>query len=149
MKRTSYLPFVMLLPLMLSIACNLSSGTSDLDATSTALVIIQTQTALAVPAATATPLPPTATTQPSETPLPSVSPTATSVPSSTLTPTNSIPCNAAEFVQDLNYPDGSDMEPGQKFTKRWQLRNVGSCKWNSSYKSSILPARSVDLRPLQ
>ncbi len=51
-------------------------------------------------------------------------PTATEVPT---------PCNLAEFVMDVNYPDGTAVEVGTKFTKTWRLMNVGSCTWASDY----------------
>jgi hypothetical protein len=39
----------------------------------------------------------------------------------------------ADFVSDVSYPDGTDVEPGDSFTKTWRLRNNGSCTWTSSY----------------
>ncbi len=51
-------------------------------------------------------------------------------PTQTTTPT---PCDRVEFVRDVNYPDDSSLDPGQSFTKTWELKNTGSCTWNSSY----------------
>ena len=42
--------------------------------------------------------------------------------------------NAAQFVADVTIPDNTILRPGQAFTKTWQLRNTGSCVWNTSYK---------------
>ncbi|MGE5224704.1 MAG: NBR1-Ig-like domain-containing protein [Omnitrophica WOR_2 bacterium] len=83
-----------------------------------------------LPAPTATQAP--TNTQVPPTPLPPtpVPPTATPLPP---TPTP-IPCNLAEFIKDVNYPDGSDVEPGQSFDKTWRIKNVGSCTWDSQYK---------------
>jgi len=52
----------------------------------------------------------------------------------TLSPTiTSVPCNRAEFVSDVNYPDKSNVLPGTSFTKTWRLQNTGSCAWTSGY----------------
>ncbi len=88
-------------------------------ATATSTVLPPTATATAVPP-TSTPVPPT------NTPVP---PTATPVPP---TPTP-VPCNQMEFVKDVNFPDGTELTPGESFDKTWRLRNTGSCTWNSDY----------------
>jgi hypothetical protein len=38
-------------------------------------------------------------------------------------------CDKAQFVSDVTVPDGTTTSPGQKFTKTWRLRNVGTCAW--------------------
>src|SRR5262249_19536866 len=56
-------------------------------------------------------------------------PTATKTPGG-VTPT--IPpsaCDKAQFVADVNVPDGTVMQPGAQFTKTWRLKNVGTCAW--------------------
>lgn len=42
-------------------------------------------------------------------------------------------CDAASFISDVTYPDGSTVAPGSQFTKIWRIRNTGTCTWNSSY----------------
>lgn len=42
-------------------------------------------------------------------------------------------CDAAAFVSDVSYPDGSTVALGSNFTKIWRIRNAGSCTWNTSY----------------
>lgn len=63
-------------------------------------------------------------------------PTAT--PSKTPTPiTPTIPpssCDRVQFVADVNFPDGTVVQPGAQFTKTWRLKNVGSCAWTTSYQ---------------
>jgi hypothetical protein len=76
------------------------------------------------PAAATTAAPATATDTPE-------APTATNTPIPTET---EIPCNRATFVQDVTIPDGTDLEPGDSFTKTWRLRNAGSCTWNTDYE---------------
>lgn len=64
-------------------------------------------------------------------------PTATFAPSPTSVPAQNgeqIPCYFAEFVADISIPDGKIMLPGTLFTKTWQIRNVGSCPWDTSHK---------------
>jgi hypothetical protein len=72
--------------------------------------------------------------------------TATITPTSTATATAAISttagsggtnlsqCDVAEFVADVTIPDGANVAPGQTFTKTWQIRNDGTCTWNSNYK---------------
>ncbi len=39
----------------------------------------------------------------------------------------------ARFLGDVNYPDGSQIQPGTAFQKTWQMQNTGSCIWISTY----------------
>ena len=56
-------------------------------------------------------------------------PTYTSVP-----PLQNITlCDAAAFVTDVTYPDGSIVGRGNSFTKIWRIKNVGTCTWTTSY----------------
>ena len=59
-------------------------------------------------------------------PLPTATPTA---PSSEITD----PCYQALLVGET-VPDGTTYNAGQSFTKRWVLRNTGSCTWKSNYR---------------
>lgn len=79
-------------------------------------------------------------TQFSPTPTLSLSnPTASSTPFPTFTtvpPLSPVPvsrCDAAAFVSDVTYPDGSNVTLGSTFTKIWRLKNVGTCTWTTSY----------------
>jgi len=42
-------------------------------------------------------------------------------------------CDAAAFVNDVTYPDGSPVSLAGSFTKIWRLQNVGTCTWSTSY----------------
>ena len=42
-------------------------------------------------------------------------------------------CDAASFVADVTYPDGSTVAVGSAFTKIWRVKNTGTCTWNTSY----------------
>ncbi len=76
------------------------------------------------PEPTATPEPPTPT------PLPQATPTATPVP----------PCiDGMAWVADLNLDDKNMtappvMQPGQRFTKGWRIRNSGTCDWTTAFR---------------
>jgi hypothetical protein len=41
--------------------------------------------------------------------------------------------DGAQFVADVTIPDGTKVQPNQRFTKTWRLRNTGSCTWGSGY----------------
>jgi len=92
-----------------------------------------------------------------ETPTPTIAPSATSTPSTTATPTqnsiftltptqsstttgeeNSSTCDRARFVDDITIPDGTEMEPGESFTKTWRLENTGTCPWTTNYSVQFL-----------
>jgi len=42
-------------------------------------------------------------------------------------------CDHVQFVSDVTVPDGSSFTPGAAFTKTWQLKNIGTCTWTTSY----------------
>jgi hypothetical protein len=84
------------------------------------VIVRQGATTPTTPPPTITGTPPTPT--PTRTPGPV---TVTVAPSS---------CDRVQFVRDVTIPDGTVMMPGQQFTKTWELRNAGTCTWNSSYQ---------------
>ena len=45
----------------------------------------------------------------------------------------SVKCDAAAFITDITYPDGSNVGLGTSFTKVWRIKNVGTCTWTASY----------------
>jgi hypothetical protein len=61
---------------------------------------------------------------------------ATSVPP---LPTQQRNCkNQLKYVKDLTIPDGSKVVTGKKITKRWLIRNEGSCNWDQSYSFQLI-----------
>lgn len=64
---------------------------------------------------------PTEAARPSDTPVPSP------IPTDTPTPVPDKP--QAQFVKDVTIPDGTEMRPGQRFTKTWRYRNSGNVPW--------------------
>jgi len=81
-------------------------------------------TPTAMPTSTDTPTP-TATLTP--TPTATLTPTPTLTGTPTQTPTPELP--KAAFVADVTIPDGTVMEPGQKFVKTWKVKNIGGVDW--------------------
>lgn len=112
--------------LVLILACNIPSGTSQQGEAGAAL----TAAAQTVQAQL---------TQPTQA-QPSVTPTFTTspgLPTNTVAPPTSIPsatqaCDKADFV-DENYPDDTVVAPGETFTKTWTFKNIGTCSWTPAY----------------
>jgi len=68
---------------------------------------------------------------PTQTPVPA---TATSVPATnTPVPTAVSYCDWATFIKDVTIPDGTQLSPGETFTKTWRLQNRGMCTWTPDY----------------
>ena len=88
------------------------------------------------------------------------------VPAATITVTPvaaSATCDWAQFIADITVPDGTTYAPGTAFKKTWQLKNVGTCTWSTSYSlvfssgdrmggptsvnlpSSVAPGQTVNL----
>jgi len=134
MRRHVHRAVVVLLVVgLLQLACNVgASGGAEQTAVAGTLTAIASQAL--PPAVSDTPL------GASETP-PPPSETVTATASLTLTPTGTStvtltpqPCDAAAFVKDVTYPDGSEVFLNANFTKTWRLKNVGTCTWTSGYK---------------
>jgi hypothetical protein len=62
-------------------------------------------------------------------------PAATPAPTPTAgpSPTPAGCVNGMAFVKDLNYPDGTQVQPGESFSKGWQIQNTGNCVWDEDY----------------
>jgi len=52
-------------------------------------------------------------------------------------------CDAAAFIKDVTIPDGTFVQPGEKFTKTWRLQNIGTCSWTSSYSLVFINGDSL------
>ena len=119
-QSTANSPDLIITAAVQTVEAELTQSSLDLQTTQPAVVV----TASPQPAqSTASSFPPTATA--------TVTPQATSTVSSLTAVTT--PCNRAEFVKDLSYPDGSEVSVGTSFTKSWRLKNTGTCTWDSSY----------------
>lgn len=73
----------------------------------------------------------------------SQAPTASAIsppPSDTPTPkaTGSLVSgDNSAFVTDVTYPDGTKVSEGQKFIKKWEIKNIGSDLWAARYLAPI------------
>ena len=148
MKRPTLL-FIFFVLLSTALACNMPQGSAEPTA-DVAVVVAQTQTAIAVQQfLTATvapqqdiPVVPTATppTDPGTSPVPSNTPTATALPPTVTNPPN---CNdKAEFISET-IPDETAFNPGTPFTKSWTLRNAGSCTWTTGYSLVLVQGEAM------
>jgi hypothetical protein len=130
MLEKNKLFIVLLVVIALLTACNLPSAqpTKDPNAifTEAALTVQADLTQKALFVATATPKAPAVITS---TPLPPAVQTNTPV----IVPTATLVCDQAQFITDVTIPDGSQVLPGQTFTKTWRLKNTGVCAWSNSY----------------
>lgn len=139
-KRLSIILSIIIVSLVLT-ACNLpgNPATPDTFATLNGLYTASAQTLEAAGALgfTATPgLPlPTATVagffQATNTPI-SQSP----VPQSR--------CDAAQFLGDVTFPDGSLVSRNNTFVKIWRIKNVGTCSWTTSYALVFVSGDSMN-----
>ncbi len=132
--RRQLIPVLTALGIALGLAgCHIPSAEPPIDrnATAAAQTIAAQLTALALTAAA--PPPTTPAPPPTEVVVtPTTPPTLPPTPTFTNTPTT-VPCDRAQFVSDVTYPDGTDVPVGTAFTKTWRLRNAGTCTWTSSY----------------
>jgi hypothetical protein len=123
------------LALLLLTGCNLPSRVNP-PASELALTMaaetIEAQMTLNAQALPTSGAAPTATTDPLLTENPQFTIAPTNTPGPSLTPTEE-PCDAAGFDKDVTVPDGTEMTPGEEFTKTWRVINEGTCTWNSGY----------------
>lgn len=124
--------------------CGLGVGLAacNLPATSTPTVggidYIRTAAARTLDAISTTMVVPPGTPNPTQsgqtTPIPTQTKAATPKPGATATISGTIiPCDQVSFLRDITIPDGTLLSPGTAFTKTWELKNTGSCAWNSLY----------------
>jgi len=123
-----------IVPLAISLACNMPF-ISNTGAESTLTSLQQTLTGqIPTTQDTITPTLANTLTVPAITLTNTVVPTITSIPPTSTNTTIPTPCNQAQFVSDVNYPDGTEVIINTTFTKTWRLTNTGSCTWTSGYK---------------
>ncbi len=159
-KRTVLISLVFILSTLLS-GCNFpgrnnEEPTDQMDEMNTmaAQTVAAQQTSIAQTSQAGgnTEITPTETQQPTDTqnipteeqPTDTPEPTPTSTATSMATPTNTepTPCDQAGFVSET-IPDGTNMSPGQDFTKTWTLKNTGSCTWNANYDVVFVSGASM------
>src|SRR4030042_1490097 len=50
----------------------------------------------------------------------------------------------AEFVDDINVPDDTIFKPNEGFKKTWELKNIGTCTWDTKYELIYYPDPNGD-----
>jgi hypothetical protein len=130
MRKTQLFTWIMLL--LITSACIVPvsfESEADKESTSVAKTVVamldQTRAA-----ATSTPYP-TSTLQPTYTPFPTTIPQQP-YGGKPMQPTPE-PCNKAKLVNET-IPDNTKIDAGDSFTKRWTMKNIGTCTWNRNYK---------------
>jgi len=69
---------------------------------------------------------------------------------STPLPTRQTNCeNQLQFLDDLTVPDGTEVEPGQSFSKRWLVKNTGSCNWDRAYSLQLISGLALGAEKIQ
>ncbi len=183
--KPKYIPVTILAALILAILACGQGGITTPDAAATlnpqytaAAQTLEAMLTQSAPLASATPGPedtpfPTSTPFPTNTPVtvfPTFTPLPTNTPiviptvqANTPTPTAVTRCDWAKFEKDVSYPDGTVVGAGQKFTKTWRIKNIGTCTWTTGYSlifadgnamggpasvklaGSVAPGQTVDL----
>ncbi len=89
------------------------------------------------PSPTPTTAAPTQDVQPPAGPTPEATPTPEAGPTPTAEATQPLPggqnencIDKAAFFADVTIPDGTSFKQGVSFTKTWQIRNEGTCRWD-------------------
>jgi len=77
--------------------------------------------------------------------LPQVLPTPTPAPTSTPAPPPAC-LDGLALVQHLTQE--GDMSPGQAFTKGWQVKNTGTCTWDTSYRLVFVSGNKMGGEPV-
>jgi hypothetical protein len=131
LSRKSTIILSVVVILIAQLACNVpgNSATPDTFATLNGLYTASAQTLeadLTPNSLTATPgLPlPTATIGTS------LTATNTAISGGSVSPSK---CDAAQFLADVTYPDGSFVPRNNTFVKIWRIKNIGTCTWTTSY----------------
>lgn len=132
MTRKLFSPLLAFIVLWIaSLACNLPAN-SETPSSFATMDGLYTASALTVEAISSQ----TGMTTTPGLPLPTVtiagSATATNPPS-TGSPAAGSKCDAAQFLADVTYPDGSILPRNTTFVKIWRIRNIGTCTWTTSY----------------
>jgi hypothetical protein len=79
---------------------------------------------------------------------PTLSHAATEIPLATPTeiqPTPTEYCeNDLSFLEDLTYPDNTEVAPGAVVEKVWLVRNSGTCNWDSNYRVRFVEGTNME-----
>lgn len=76
-------------------------------------------------------------------PFPTIAPPEATLPVPTIEPASPTPqeqncADSMKYVEDINYPDGTIVSPGQAIEKQWLVENNGSCDWDGRYRLKLI-----------
>ncbi len=125
-KKSKFIFFVVFL-ILVQLACNAPSGAATPDTFAT-LNSLYTAAANTQQVTTSTPGLPLQTATNAGVGVPTATNTLVSQP-----PVPVSRCDAAAFLADVTYPDGSLVSRNSTFVKIWRIKNVGTCSWTPSY----------------
>jgi uncharacterized protein YkwD len=54
----------------------------------------------------------------------------------------------ASFLADVTYPDNTEVEAGEVFTKTWEIKNSGTCSWGEGYEMVVVSGPFPGALPL-
>ncbi|MCJ7714999.1 MAG: NBR1-Ig-like domain-containing protein [Anaerolineales bacterium] len=57
--------------------------------------------------------------------------------------------NQLRYLEDLTIPDGTEVLPEEKITKRWLIINEGSCNWDQSYSLQLISGLALGAKKYQ
>ena len=145
--KTKFLITVFLIAMLISACAPAATPvvpTPDVNAARTsAAYTVVAEITLTAAAFTPTSAPPTETPTPEE---PTITPTVFVVITNAQGTELSI-CDKYEWGADVdvNFPDNTEVTPGQQFTKTWRIKNVGACTWGDGYKL-VYAGYTVDMK---
>lgn len=113
--------------ILLMAACGPSQPPESSISTAVAQTVQAQNTREAVPTATLPGL--TATPSSLASPSPAVTATGTAVPAAVQGS-----CEVGASLVGETYPDGTIVNPGETFTKVWNVQNTGTCYWDASWQ---------------
>jgi hypothetical protein len=65
-------------------------------------------------------------------------------------PTATATCrNNLDFIKDLTVPDNTLVQPNRTIDKQWQVKNSGTCNWDSSYHIKLVGGDSLGVQTEQ
>lgn len=149
MQRSKFVIMLTMLVALVLSACGGSTAdatpTVDVELVRTQAVMTYqvelTQTALANP---------TSTPSPTESPTPAATFSAPTVGTPAALGTTPIAgggqpstCYGLSFVRDVTIPDGTQVTPGQSFTKTWLVSNTGTCAWEAGFTFNVVSGDSL------
>lgn len=85
---------------------------------------------------------------PGSTAAPSLTPFSTPIVPLATTSGSVITCYNSAFVADVTIPDGTVLQPYEKFHKIWRVQNTGTCAWDQGFGLTIWAGPDMNGSPI-